>query len=64
MLALSATIMPTVSGYLLRLLYNATISTFPGSIYLTSSSTYVVCTLLNFFIYTQRKQFRLNKNCK
>ncbi len=63
-LALSATIMPTVSGYLLRLLYNATISTFPGSIYLTSSSTYVVCTLLNFFIYTQRKQFRLNKNCK
>ncbi len=64
MLALSANIVPTISGYLYRPLYNATISTFPSGIFLTASSTFFLCTVLNFVIYTQRKQFLLNKSCK
>ena len=62
LLALVAAIGPVIGNPIFRQLYNNTIDTFPGSIYLLAAAMLLMATTGNFFIYTQRHQLIDHEN--
>jgi hypothetical protein len=59
-LAIATATVPVASGNIMRSLYNNNIKTFPGSFWLLASCVSIVCAALNFGVYTQRKQLKMN----
>ena len=55
-LAVVAALAPVAGNPLFRQLYNGTLETFPGAIFLLAASLLLVSTAINFFIYTKRHQ--------